>query len=424
MSNRGGECRRNAVVAATIGNWLELFDFIIFATFAVYIGRAFFPTYSETGQILLAFATFGLGFVMRPLGALLIGAYADRAGRKAALTLTIALMATGTGLLGLTPSYAAIGVAAPLLVVLARLLQGISAGGEIGAATSYLVESAPHGRRGFYGAWQFVTQGAAALAAGLFGFGVTSLLPVEEVERWGWRVPFLFGLLIGPIGFYIRRHMAETAARQARHESTAGLLRTLFRRHSGLILIGVLSGISGTVGIYVIGSYMPTYAIHTLKLPASIGMLATLISGAMLGAGALLGGWLSDFYGRRRVMMLPRALFTLLAVPAFIAIAESRAALVVFIMIGLLSLFQAISVSVHLLAVVECFPRSLRSSGTAITYALFVTIFGGTAQLVVTWLLDATGDPTAVAWYLAATSLISLCAMFFLRPPPASDRLD
>lgn len=415
---------KRAVVAAVLGNWLEFFDFTVYALFAVMIGKQFFPVESASGQLLLALATFGVGFLMRPLGGIVIGAYADRVGRKAALTLTMMLMALGTGIIGFTPSYEQIGLAAPLLIVFARLLQGFSAGGELGAATTYLVEMAPAGRRGLFGSWQYASQGLATLAASLMGFGLTQSLTPEAMDSWGWRVPFIFGLLIGPVGFYIRRHMHETGTAAKQAEASGGVLRTLLTKHLGLIIIGIFTIMGGTIANYIVGKYMTTYAMHTLHMPASIAMMASVVSGSVVFLASLLGGWMSDIFGRRVMMILPRILFVLAVYPAFVLITTAQTSSMLLSMIALLALFQAMSGAVGILALPECFPRSVRTTGLSITYALGVTIFGGTAQLFVTWLLDYTGNPLALAWYLVATNLITIAALFMLRPPKASDNLD
>lgn len=415
---------KRAVFAAVLGNWLEFFDFTVYALFAVMIGKQFFPVESASGQLMLSLATFGVGFLMRPLGGFVIGAYADRVGRKAALTLTMMLMAVGTGIIGLTPSYAQIGLAAPLLVLFARLLQGFSAGGELGAATTYLVEIAPQGRRGLFGSWQSASQGLATLAASLMGFGLTQALTPDDMNNWGWRIPFIFGMLIGPVGFYIRRHMHETAHTADHPESSGAVLRTLMTKHLALIVIGIFTIMGGTITNYIIGKYMTTYAMHTLHMPASIAMLASVVSGIVVFAGSLLGGWLSDKYGRRALMILPRIVFVLAVYPAFLLITATSAANTLLAMIALLALFQAMSGAVGIVALPECFPRSVRTTGLSITYALAVTIFGGTSQLAVTWLLDVTGNPMALAWYLIAANLVTVWALFKLRPPKAEEALN
>jgi MFS family permease len=415
---------RKVVIATVIGNWLEFFDFTVYAIFAVYIGKAFFPTFSLNGQLLMAVATFGIGFIFRPLGGIVIGAYGDRAGRRAAVTLTIMLMAGGTALLGVTPGYATVGAAAPVLIVLARSIQGLSTGGTIGAATSYLVEAAPDGRRGLYGSWQYASQGIGAVCAGLMGFGLTTWLTSEQMSAWGWRVPFFFGLLIAPVGLYIRRHMNETAAPETRNKSTMGVMGTLFRDHGGLMLICILTIMGTTISNYIITKYMTTYAIHTLNLPENVSMLASLVAGATAAVGAVAAGALSDCFGRHILMIVPRALFVIAAYPCFILITYLGSPQALLAMIAILSILQAMSGAVTILVLPECFPRAVRSSGTAITYSLGVTIFGGTAQFIVTWLLDETGNPMAIAWYLIATNIIGMIALFFLHPPKANAHLS
>jgi MFS family permease len=415
---------KRAIFATVLGNWLEFFDFTVYALFAVAIGKQFFPVSSASGQLLLSLATFGVGFIMRPLGGIVIGAYADRVGRKAALTLTILLMALGTAIIGLTPSYAQIGLAAPCLIVFARLLQGFSAGGELGAATTYLVELAPDGRRGLYASWQYASQGLATLAASLMGFGLAATLSPEAMDSWGWRIPFLFGLLIGPVGLYIRKYMDETAHVAAAPASTSGVLKILVRDHTRLILIGILTILGGTVSSYIIGKYMTTYALHTLRMPVSTAMMASVVSGLVIALGSVLGGWLSDRFGRRVIMILPRALFLLAVYPAFLVITGQKTPESLLLMVGVLSLLQAMSGAVGIVALPECFPRSVRTSGLSITYALGVTLFGGSAQFVATWILDATGDPMSLAWYLIAANAVTTLALFGLRPPAPNQRLD
>lgn len=414
---------RRAVAAAVLGNWLEYFDFGVYAIFAVMIGKVFFPVESTSGQLMLALGTFGVGFLMRPLGAIVLGSYADRVGRKAALTLTMMLMALGTGMIGLTPSYEEIGLAAPILIIIARLIQGFSAGGEAGAATTYLVEVAPAGRRGLLGSWQSASQGLATLAASLMGFGLTQTLSSEDLTSWGWRVPFILGMLIGPVGFYIRRHMHETAPSDKDAQNSAGVLKTLLADHLGLMLIGIMTVMGASISVYIIGKYMTTYAIHTLHMPASIGMLASVVSGIVMFIFSLVGGWLSDIYGRRVVMIAPRVLLVLAVLPAFQIITAANSVQSLLGVIAVLALLQAMSGAVGLVALPECFPRRVRTTGLSLIYGIGVSLFGGTSHLVATWLLDRTGDPMALAWYLIVANVISIAAFTMLRPPKAHEEL-
>src|SRR5579883_3089089 len=268
------------VAAAVIGNALEWYDFIVFGFFAVVISRLFFPADSQYASLLLTTATFGVGFFMRPVGGILLGIYADRRGRKAALLLIIGLMTLAIAMIGFAPTYAVIGIAAPLLIVLARLLQGFSAGGEFASSTAFLIETAPPQRCGFYGSWQMVGQGLAVLVGALLGAFITRALPPESLDGWGWRIPFLFGLVIGPLGLYIRRRLDETAAfraaRQgaARSQALGGALVAHVRE--AFATFGII--ISGTISFYVILLYMPTFARTELHLPLDQAFTAQAIS--------------------------------------------------------------------------------------------------------------------------------------------------
>ncbi len=416
--------RRHPVAAAIIGNCLEFVDFTAYGLFSIQIGRQFFPTETPSRQLLLALAAFGVGFLMRPLGGIVIGAYADRAGRKAALTLTIAIMALGTAIIGLSPSYATIGIAAPCLLVLARLLQGFSVGGEVGAATTYLLETAPAGRRGLYSSWQFASQGAALTFTSIVGLAMTQFLSAASMEAWGWRVPFLFGLLIGPVGLYLRRNMEEPPRRATLYNSSRAVLGSLFSHHAGLIVTGILAFVGGTVSVYVIGDYMTAYAQNTLSLPLTVGLTVTIISGIVLAFGSILGGWLSDRLGRRTVMILPRVLLLVAVLPAFLLITGIGSPWIFYVLIALLMLLHSVSATVFVAAVAECFPGSVRVSGLSIIQVFASAVFGGSAQFIVTWLIGVTGDPLMPAWYVAAVNLIAVAALSRLRPPPADLPLE
>ncbi|MCK8787456.1 MFS transporter [Roseomonas sp. NAR14] len=405
--------RRRGVAAAVIGNALEFYDFTTYAFFAVMIGRAFFPTGDAWSSLLLSVATFGVGFVTRPIGGVLIGAYADRAGRKPAMMLTIALMAAGMLLLALTPGYATIGYAAPVLIVLSRLIQGFALGGEVGPATAYLLESAPADRRGLFGSWQLASQGIATLVAGTIGVLLSTLLDAGQMQSWGWRIPFLLGLAIIPVGIYIRNNVPETAGEAAggAEASTVAVLARLARSHGSTLLLTVPLLLCGTVSNFV-SNYMTTYAITTLHLPASLSIAATAVVGASVFVFALLGGWLSDRYGRRVVMIVPRVALLLAAYPAFLLMTTAPGAATLLGMSALLAILAAVSGAASIVAIPEMLPRAVRSAGLSIAYAFVVTVFGGTTQLVVTWLIGVTGDPLAPAYYLIATSVIGVLAMF------------
>lgn len=397
------------VVAATVaGNALEFYDFVTYAFFAVYIGKTFFPASTPLASLLLSVAVFGVGFFARPLGGVLIGAFADRAGRKPAMLLTIALITLGTLGLALTPSYASIGLAAPIIVVLCRLVQGLALGGEVGPSSAFLIESAPAGQRGLYASWQLASQGAAGLVAGLLGLGLSSSLSPDEMLAWGWRLPFLFGLLLVPLAFYLRRSMPETlhaAPVAAVNTGVVGL-----KRQRRVIGISVLVVLGGTVSTYV-GNFMTTYAITTLKFAPATAMAATVVVGLSTLVFALLGGWLCDRFGRKPAMLWPRVAAALLTVPAFGLLIGHPTPATLLLVSGFLAALTAVSGAASLVAIPELLPRGVRATGMSIAYAIGVSLFGGTTQLLVTWLIGVTGNPAAPAWYVAVTSTITALAM-------------
>jgi MFS family permease len=400
------------VVAATVaGNALEFYDFVTYAFFAVYIGKTFFPASTPLGSLLLSVAVFGVGFVSRPLGGVLIGAFADRAGRKPAMLLTIGLITIGTLGLALTPSYASIGLAAPVIVVVCRLIQGLALGGEVGPSSAFLIESAPPHQRGLYASWQFASQGVATLVAGAFGLAMISMLTPAELQAWGWRVPFAVGLLLLPVAFYLRRSMPETLNAAPAEDADVGFKGLV--RNQRIIALAILVVLGGTVSNYV-GSYMTTYAIVTLKFPPLIAMGATVVVGVATLAFSLFGGWLSDRYGRKPVMLWPRLATALLTVPAFGLLVSHPTIATLLAVTTFLAALTAISGAASLVAIPELLPRAIRATGLSIAYAVGVALFGGTTQFIVTWLIAATGDPAAPAWYVAGTSVITAIAMMAL----------
>ncbi|MBV8034405.1 MFS transporter [Roseateles sp.] len=421
LAPRRLSAQTKTIVATSAGNALEMFDFTVFSYFAGLIGKTFFPVDSSIGPFLLAMATFGVGFVMRPLGGILIGNYADRAGRRAALTLTIALMMIGTAIIALTPGYAQIGIAAPVLVVIGRLLQGLSAGGEIGASTTFLMESGPLSRRGFMVSWQMMSQGVAALLGSLSGAVLSAMLPVAALESWGWRIPFLFGLLLGPVGLYIRRHLDETHTAPAESGSA---FRELMREHLGQVVLGALMIIGGTSMLYILVFYMPAYAVRTLHLPVATSFLAGCASGLTMMVAALVSGlWIIDRIPQRKPLVAVTSLLSLACVyPAFQRLIAAPS---VALMVGIVTVVMGLATlgtSSFFLLIMEAFPQRVRATALAVIYSVGVTIFGGFAQFNVTWLLHRTGDPMSPAWYLLATGAVSLLALWRFTEGPGADK--
>lgn len=412
-SNEPHDATRRMIPAAVIGNTLEWFDFAVYGFFAITISKLFFPTGDETSSLLLTVATFGVGFVMRPIGAVILGALGDTHGRKAALSTTILLMALGTAMIGLAPTYADAGLWAPAWIVLARLIQGFSAGGEVGGATAFLVEHAPKDRKGYFASWQQASQAGALLLGSLFGATLTGVLSPQQLEAWGWRIPFLFGLVIGPVGWYIRAKTREPATfeRAKAANQQASPLRQVMGSYRKEIVAGFGVTIVWTVCTYFFLVYMPTYAVRTLKLPQSASLWANGAGLLVLVVLAPVFGGLSDRIGRRPLLVGFAAAILVLAYPAlwlltaFPSAATLTAVLIVFA--ALIAGFTGPAPA----AMAELYPPQVRSTGLSIAYNFAVTIFGGFAPFIATALIARTGSPLAPAWYVmfaAAASLVAL----------------
>ncbi|MGV3634828.1 MAG: MFS transporter [Pseudorhodoplanes sp.] len=408
-----GVRRWRAVVAASIGNALEWFDFIIYGFFALTMAKLFFPTGDETVSLLLALATFGVPFFMRPLGAIIIGNYADRHGRKAAFTLTIFLMMVGTAIIAVAPTYATAGVFAPLLILFARLVQGFSAGGEFGSATAFLAEQNPE-RRGFYASWQFASQGLTTVLATAIGVGLASSLTTAQMESWGWRVPFFIGLLIGPVAWYIRRNVDETMEFKSMQVSASPVREALSDgRKRLLISLGVVA--LCTVSMYTIVLFMPTYATRQFGLTTSVGFLGGMLVGVIQLVLIPVFGALSDRYGRLHICFLSAAAMSVLFYPMFAWLAASPTLQTLLIVQGIFGVLMAAYMGPLGALMAEMFPARMRTTGLSISYAFGVAIFGGLAPLISTWLIVATGSKLAPAFYLIMAGTISLVALVFAR---------
>jgi MFS transporter, MHS family, proline/betaine transporter len=404
------------IVAAVIGNALEWYDFVVYGFLTVIISRLFFPADSEYASLLLAMATFGVGFFMRPVGGILIGMYADRRGRKAALQLIILLMTLSIAMIAFAPTYAAVGVAAPVLIVVARLLQGLATGGEFASATSFLVESAPAGKRGFYGSLQMVGQSLAALAGAGAGMLITQGLTPEQVDGWGWRLPFVFGLLIGPVGLYIRRHLNETEAFITASEQQVERvgLRQLWREHKHSVMACFCLVVAGTIMYYVVLIYMPTYAKTQLQIPLGDAFVAQVAGLTCLTLITPLFGMLSDRIGRRPVLIAAMLCYLILPYPLLSwLLAEPTLARLAAMQVVLCTAV-AMSFGPVSTALAEQFPVHLRSTGLALAYNFAVMLFGGFAQLIVTWLIRETGTPLAPAFYVMFGACAGMVGAWFI----------
>ncbi|MCG4455268.1 MFS transporter [Pseudomonas sp. MMS21-TM103] len=416
MSRQHAAPLKSQIVAAVIGNALEWYDFIVFGFLAVVISRLFFPSDSEYSSLLMATATFGVGFFMRPVGGVLLGIYADRRGRKAALQLIIGMMTVSIALIAFAPPYAAIGVAAPLLIVLARLLQGFATGGEFASATSFLIESAPPNRRGLYGSWQMFGQGLAVFCGAAITALVTRGLTPEALDAWGWRIPFMIGLIIGPVGLWMRRHLSETSAfleaRQAPKEKQS--LARMLRNHLREVIIVMALTVCGTVGFYVILVYMPTFASQQLNLPLTEAFTAQVIAVALMTLLMPVFGALSDRVGRRVLIIAATAGLLVALYPLFSWVHAAPSFARLMTMQVVLCTLLAVYFGPISAVMAEQFPVGVRSTGLALAYNLAVMIFGGFAQFIVTWLIHTTGLAIAPVFYVMFAAALGLVAAFFL----------
>ena len=397
---------RTNMIGVVAGNVLEFYDFTLFAFFAPQIGATMFAHGKGTDGLLLALATFAVGFIARPIGAVMIGRYADRRGRKPAMVLSFAMMGAALIAVALTPPSSMLGVWSAIIMAAARLVQGFALGGEVGPTTALLIEAAPEGRRGLFGAWQIASQGIAVLIAGLVGLAISFLLSPQAVTDWGWRIAMLLGALILPIGFHLRRIMPETldAPGQEAIDREAAALPMARVATIGLFLI-----LAGTVTTYTL-QYFNTYSIAILKLKPSMAFTTTAITGGSMFAFALLGGWISDRVGRRPVIILPRILLLLLIYPVFVRIQASPSLGTLALGVFLLTALYAMSTATATVCLAESFPRSKRSTAYALTYTMAVSVFGGSAQFAITWLIKQTGNQMMPAWWLLGATIVGIAA--------------
>lgn len=397
-----------AIVAATIGNLLEIYDFIAYGIFAVPISKAFFPADNDFVALLLTFVTFGMGFLARPIGAFVIGAFADRRGRKAALSLTILMMAAGTAVIAFCPTFARIGLAAPVLVVVGRLLQGFSAGGEVGGAVATLLENAPPGQRGFYGALQQMSQGCGVLLAGIVGVVLTGAFTQAEIIASAWRLAFVVGLLIAPVGFYIRLKIDETPEFRAietavRNRAVAPAILS----HWLPILLGVGIMVLWTVATYV-SNYFTTYAVREVHLSLQQSYVGQISYGIAMLVGCPLAGRLSDALGRAACLVIGGVGIACVAYPTFWFLVNHPTVHALCVAQVIIAIFLALYASTASVVLGELFPTDIRATGVSLSYSFGVTIFGGFTPAVVTALLGYTGNKLSIAYYLMAAAVISV----------------
>jgi MHS family citrate/tricarballylate:H+ symporter-like MFS transporter len=401
------------MLSVGIGNALEFYDFMAFAFFATQIAGTFFPASQTSRSLLFTLAFFGLGFFTRPLGAIVIGYYGDTVGRKPAMVVSLALMGISVVGLAITPSYAQIGIAAPILLLLFRVLQGFALGGEVGPSTAFLIEAAPPHRRALYASIQQASQGIAILTAGVVTFVLTSLLTAESLQAWGWRVAFLLGAAVVPVGVYIRRQLPETLQQSDSVTAFATTPLESWRVASlGLLILG-----SMTISTYTLG-YMNTFARESLNLTPQLAFGAILVNGLTFALAAPLSGMLCDRFGRKPVMLCAVGALLVLVIPCFRILVELRSAASLYLVTGVLSIAVQIAAVAVLTAVTETLPRSVRSIGLGTIYALAIAIFGGSAQFLVSLLVEATGSSLAPGFYMTGALVVGGLAMLAFRSAP------
>jgi len=405
-----------AVFRVSSGNFLEMYDFQVFGYYAAAIGRAFFPKTSEFASLMLSLATFGVGFLMRPIGALVLGAYIDRHGRRKGLILTLALMSIGTISIACVPGYAAIGLLAPMLVVAGRLLQGFSAGVELGGVSVYLSEIATPGHKGFYVSWQSASQQCAVVFAGLLGVALTSALTSAQMDAWGWRVPLWVGCLIIPFLFTIRRSLEETGEFRARkqHPSIAEIMRSLARDWS-LVGLGVMLVTMTTVSFYMVTAYTPTFGQSVLHLGSRASLVATLCVGVSNLFWVTLMGAVSDRVGRRPLLIIFTILMLATAYPALSwLIASPSFGRLVAVELWLSFVYASYN-GAMIVYLTELMPPEVRASGFSIAYSVATAIFGGFTPAICTYLIHATGNQAIPGAWLCLAAAMGLTATLCLR---------
>ena len=403
------------VLRVTSGNFLEMFDFFLYGIYASDISKAFFPVQNGYISLMLTFMTFGAGFLMRPLGAVILGAYIDRIGRRRGLILTLALMACGTVLIACVPSYSTIGLFAPLLVVIGRLVQGFSAGVELGGVSVYLAEMSTPGHKGFYVSWQSASQQAAIMMAAALGYAVNAWLAPGVVDAWGWRIPFFVGCMILPFVFYIRRSLLET------EEFLARKVRPTFReslhamaRNWALIVAGMMMVVMTTVSFYLITVYTPTFGKSVLKLSAADALIVTFCVGLSNFILLPVMGALSDRVGRWPLLATFTVLTLLTAYPALAWLVAAPSFGHMMVTELWLSVLYASYNGAAVVALTEVMPPHVRTVGFSLAYALATAIFGGFTPMVCTWLIKVTGDHAAPGYWMSGAAACGLFATFLL----------
>jgi MHS family citrate/tricarballylate:H+ symporter-like MFS transporter len=412
---RPSQSKLGAVLRVTSGNFLEQFDFFLFGFYATYIAKTFFPAQSEFASLMLTFTVFAAGFLMRPLGAIVLGGYIDQVGRRKGLIVTLSIMASGTMLIAFVPGYATIGLLAPLLVLIGRLLQGFSAGAELGGVSVYLAEMATPGHKGFYTSWQSASQQVAIVAAAALGYAVNGWMTADEITAWGWRIPFLVGCLIVPLIFLLRRSLLETEEFLARkhHPSAREILQSMLANWA-VVLEGMLLVAMTTTTFYLITVYTPTFGRAVLKLSAADSLIVTLCVGVTNFCWLPIGGALSDRIGRRPLLVAITVLAILTAYPLLSWLAAAPSFQRLLLVLLLFSFYFGMYNGAMVVTLAEVMPPQVRVVGFSLAFSLATAVFGGMTPAVSTYLIEITGDKAAPGYWMSLAAAASLIATWLL----------
>ena len=412
------ESKARAIFRVVSGNFLEMYDFMVYGYYAKAIADTFFPAGNEFLSLMLSLVTFGAGFLMRPLGAIFLGAYIDRHGRRVGLIVTLALMACGTLLIALVPGYATIGLAAPLLVLIGRLLQGFSAGVELGGVSVYLAEISTPDKKGFFVSWQSASQQVAVMFAALLGVLMSSLLPPSEMSAWGWRVPFLVGCLIVPFLFIIRRSLQETEEFQKRkHRPDLAAVFRSMGQNWRLVGAGTLMVVMTTVSFYLITAYTPTFGKSVLHLSDFDSLIVTLCVGASNFFWLPVMGAVSDRVGRRPLLILFTVLMLLTAYPAMQWLVSAPSFARMLTVLLWMSFLYGSYNGAMVVTLTEIMPPEVRTTGFSLAYSLATAIFGGFTPAIATWLIHETGNKAMPGVWVSFAALCGLVATLAIVKP-------
>ncbi|MEJ7557854.1 MAG: MFS transporter [Pedobacter sp.] len=417
--------RLKAIFGGSVGNLVEWYDWYAYSAFAIYFSGSFFPKGDATAQLLNTAGIFALGFLMRPLGGYIFGRIADRIGRKQSMTYSVLLMSAGSLLIALTPTYAAIGIVAPILLLTARLLQGLSVGGEYGVSATYLSEMATKNRRGFYSSFQYVTLiGGQLIALGIQLLLQKVLLSEAELMEWGWRIPFVFGAILSIVALYLRKNLEETAAfeNQKNNSTKKGTLKELLKHPKAVIkVVGLTLG--GTLAFYTYTTYMQKFLVNTVHLTKEQSTLMSFLTLLIFAAMQPLFGALSDKIGRRPLLIGFGVLGTIFTVPLLTALSQTTSQWTAFFLLLAALIIVSGYTSINAIVKAELFPAQVRALGVGLPYALTVAIFGGTAEYIALWLKDWNHE-SYYYWYITICIFISLMVYVFMKDTKETSELN